>query len=62
MITYAKFEFYAPRSELFFFPKFSTGTQALQCKIWVGKHTFFLLLRPVLNSPDRDVFKNGFKS
>ena len=62
MITYAKFGFYAPRSDIFSPPKLFTGTQALQCKIWVGKHTFFLLLRPVLKSPDRDVFKNGFKS
>ena len=62
MITYATFGFYASRSDFFSPPNFFTGTQALQCKIWVGKYTFFLLLRPVLNSPDRDVFKNGFKS
>ena len=41
---------------------FPIGLSALQRKIWVGKHSRFLLLRPFLKSPDRDVLKNGVKS
>ena len=41
---------------------FPIGLSALQRKIWVGKHSRFLLLRPFLKSPDRDVLKHGVKS
>ena len=59
MFTYPNLELKALRSNFNFF---STGLQELQCNIWVGKHTLFSFVRPVLNSPDRDVLKNGFKS
>ena len=41
---------------------FPIGLSALQRNIWVGKHSRFLLLRPFLKSPDRDVLKTGLKS
>ena len=59
MLRYQNWELKSPRSD---FLELSIGFLELQCKIWVGKHTFFKFLTPVLNSPDRDVLKNGFKS
>ena len=58
MLRYQNWELKSPRSD---FLELSIGFLELQCKIWVGKHTFFQFLTPVLNSPDRDVLKNGFK-
>ena len=41
---------------------FCHGSQALSPKILAGKHATYLLLRLVLNAPDRAVLKTGFKS